>query len=113
MVGWRDGGQVRPIALLAMMTVNTASCTLKLTVTMIANNGSYGAAWWWYTARQRYEAVVRSDHPLAGEEPRPRLERRLVLTGPTGRPWHPNVTAIRDLCEKHTAGVSSPAASLR
>ena len=27
----------------------------------------------------------------------PRLERRLVLTGPTTRPWHPNVTAIRDL----------------
>ncbi|ADI03826.1 transcriptional regulator, LysR family protein [Streptomyces bingchenggensis BCW-1] len=33
----------------------------------------------------------------------PRLERRLVLTGPTARPWHPNVTAIRDLCEKHAA----------
>ncbi|MFD4605161.1 LysR family transcriptional regulator [Streptomyces sp. NPDC058464] len=37
---------------------------------------------------------------------RPRLERRLVLTGPTGRPWHPNVTAVRDLSEKH---VSAPA----
>ncbi|MFD1546406.1 LysR family transcriptional regulator [Nonomuraea guangzhouensis] len=35
---------------------------------------------------------------------RPRLERRLVLAGPTGRPWHPNVTAIRDLCEKQLAG---------
>ncbi|MEV6590646.1 LysR family transcriptional regulator [Streptomyces acidicola] len=34
---------------------------------------------------------------------RPRLERRLVLTGPTTRPWHPNVTAIRDLCEQHGA----------
>ena len=27
----------------------------------------------------------------------PRLERRLVLTGPTTRPWHPSVVAIRDL----------------
>ncbi|MFF4398647.1 LysR family transcriptional regulator substrate-binding protein [Streptomyces sp. NPDC001480] len=27
----------------------------------------------------------------------PRLERHLVLTGPAGRPWHPNVTTIRDL----------------
>ncbi|GAA5016950.1 LysR family transcriptional regulator [Streptomyces siamensis] len=27
----------------------------------------------------------------------PRLERHLVLTGPAGRPWHPSVTAIRDL----------------
>jgi hypothetical protein len=44
---------------------------------------------------------------------RPHLERRLVLTGPTGRPWHPNVTAIRDLCEKHPASLSSPATSLR
>ncbi|MFC9427628.1 LysR family transcriptional regulator [Streptomyces sp. NPDC056987] len=34
---------------------------------------------------------------------RPRLERRLVLTGPAGRPWHPNVTALRDLSEKHAA----------
>ncbi|MPY48639.1 LysR family transcriptional regulator [Streptomyces acidicola] len=39
---------------------------------------------------------------------RPRLERRLVLTGPTSRPWHPNVTAIRELAEKH---VSAPASS--
>ncbi|MEU4093701.1 LysR family transcriptional regulator [Streptomyces sp. NPDC026673] len=30
----------------------------------------------------------------------PRLERRLFLTGPTTRPWHPNVTAIRDVCER-------------
>jgi len=30
---------------------------------------------------------------------RPRLERRLVLTGPTARPWHPSVLAIRDLTE--------------
>ncbi|MFD4507070.1 LysR family transcriptional regulator [Streptomyces sp. NPDC058457] len=37
---------------------------------------------------------------------RPRLERRLVLTGPTGRPWHPTVTAVRNLSEKH---VSAPA----
>ncbi|WP_432187811.1 LysR family transcriptional regulator [Streptomyces sp. Tue6028] len=44
---------------------------------------------------------------------RPHLERRLVLTGPTGRPWHPNVTAIRDLCEKHPESLSSPATSLR
>ncbi|MFD8383442.1 LysR family transcriptional regulator substrate-binding protein [Streptomyces sp. NPDC059679] len=36
----------------------------------------------------------------------PRLERRLVLTGPTTRPWHPNVTAIRDLCGKHAADMS-------
>ncbi|MET7331872.1 LysR family transcriptional regulator [Nonomuraea sp. NPDC005650] len=28
----------------------------------------------------------------------PRLERRLVLTGPAARPWHPSVAAIRDLC---------------
>ena len=28
---------------------------------------------------------------------RPRLERRIVLTGPAARPWHPNVVAIRDL----------------
>ncbi|MFI7133168.1 hypothetical protein ACIBQ1_46355 [Nonomuraea sp. NPDC050153] len=25
-------------------------------------------------------------------------ERRLVLTGPAARPWHPSVTALRDLC---------------
>ncbi|MFF7469032.1 LysR substrate-binding domain-containing protein [Streptomyces sp. NPDC008092] len=34
---------------------------------------------------------------------RPRLERRLVLTGPAGRPWHPNVTAVRDLAGKHVS----------
>ncbi|WP_326568853.1 LysR family transcriptional regulator [Amycolatopsis rhabdoformis] len=28
---------------------------------------------------------------------RPRLERRLVLTGPTTRPWHPSVVTLRDL----------------
>jgi DNA-binding transcriptional LysR family regulator len=31
----------------------------------------------------------------------PRLERQLVLTGPTTRPWHPSVIAIRDLAAKH------------
>ncbi|MFF7209623.1 LysR family transcriptional regulator [Streptomyces sp. NPDC008238] len=30
----------------------------------------------------------------------PRVERRLFLTGPATRPWHPHVTAIRDLCEE-------------
>ncbi|MFD9737315.1 LysR substrate-binding domain-containing protein [Umezawaea sp. NPDC059074] len=30
---------------------------------------------------------------------RPRQERKLVLTGPTARPWHPSVLAIRDLTE--------------
>ncbi|MFD8076443.1 LysR family transcriptional regulator [Streptomyces sp. NPDC059718] len=29
----------------------------------------------------------------------PRVERRLLLTGPATRPWHPHVTAIRDLCQ--------------
>jgi DNA-binding transcriptional LysR family regulator len=32
---------------------------------------------------------------------RPRLERRLVLTGPAARPWHPSVVAIRDLSARH------------
>lgn len=32
----------------------------------------------------------------------PRLDRHLVLTGPTTRPWHPYVTAVRDVCENHT-----------
>ncbi|MFF3934724.1 LysR family transcriptional regulator [Streptomyces phaeofaciens] len=44
---------------------------------------------------------------------RPRLERRLVLTGPSGRPWHPNVTAIRDVCEKDPIPLSPPARSPR
>lgn len=35
---------------------------------------------------------------------RPRLERRLVLTGPTGRPWHPSVVALRDLSARHVPG---------
>ncbi|MET9881245.1 LysR family transcriptional regulator [Actinacidiphila glaucinigra] len=30
----------------------------------------------------------------------PRVERRLLLTGPATRPWHPHVTAIRDLCRE-------------
>ncbi|MFC4015096.1 LysR family transcriptional regulator substrate-binding protein [Nonomuraea purpurea] len=30
----------------------------------------------------------------------PRLERHLVLTGPAARPWHPHVTAIRDVCRR-------------
>jgi DNA-binding transcriptional LysR family regulator len=38
----------------------------------------------------------------------PRMERVLVLTGPATRPWHPNVTVIRDLCEKEAAAASSP-----
>lgn len=34
---------------------------------------------------------------------RPRLARRLVLTGPSSRPWHPNVVAIRDLTAQRAA----------
>lgn len=34
---------------------------------------------------------------------RPYLERRLVLTGPTTRPWHPSVVAIRDLSATHAS----------
>ncbi|MET9879544.1 hypothetical protein ABZZ36_33720 [Actinacidiphila glaucinigra] len=29
----------------------------------------------------------------------PRVERRLLLTGPATCPRHPHVTAIRDLCQ--------------
>ncbi|WP_326952369.1 LysR family transcriptional regulator [Amycolatopsis sp. NBC_01286] len=32
---------------------------------------------------------------------RPHLERRLVLTGPATRPWHPSVVTIRDLTATH------------
>ncbi|MGV9384226.1 LysR family transcriptional regulator [Nonomuraea sp. NPDC003707] len=32
----------------------------------------------------------------------PRLGRRLVLTGPTDRPWHPHVTRMRDIAQKST-----------
>ena len=39
---------------------------------------------------------------------RPRLERRLVPTGPTTRPWHPSVVAVRDLTE--AAGPASSTA---
>ncbi|WP_405640245.1 LysR family transcriptional regulator [Streptomyces uncialis] len=38
----------------------------------------------------------------------PRLERRLVLTGPSNRPWHPHVTAIRDLTAHRTDPASAP-----
>jgi DNA-binding transcriptional LysR family regulator len=31
----------------------------------------------------------------------PLLHRRIVLTGPASRPWHPNVVAIRDLTATH------------
>jgi DNA-binding transcriptional LysR family regulator len=34
---------------------------------------------------------------------RPRLERRIVLSGPVSRPWHPNVVAIRDLSARFPA----------
>ncbi|MGW4487578.1 LysR family transcriptional regulator [Amycolatopsis sp. NPDC004368] len=33
---------------------------------------------------------------------RPRLARRIVLTGPATRPWHPSVVALRDLAAEHT-----------
>jgi DNA-binding transcriptional LysR family regulator len=33
----------------------------------------------------------------------PRLQRRLVLTGPSSRPWHPNVVAMRDLTAERIA----------
>lgn len=42
----------------------------------------------------------------------PRLERRLVLTGPTARPWHPSVVAIRDLSAKHTSGGDAAARNM-
>ena len=32
----------------------------------------------------------------------PRLGRRLVLTGPTDRPWNPHVTRMRDIAQKST-----------
>jgi DNA-binding transcriptional LysR family regulator len=34
---------------------------------------------------------------------RPHLERRLVLTGPSARPWHPSVVAIRELAAAHAS----------
>jgi DNA-binding transcriptional LysR family regulator len=40
---------------------------------------------------------------------RPRLERRLVLTGPASRPWHPSVVAIRDLTARSSSGVAASA----
>jgi DNA-binding transcriptional LysR family regulator len=34
----------------------------------------------------------------------PRLPRRIAFTGPSSRPWHPNVAALRDLTAQHVAG---------
>lgn len=34
----------------------------------------------------------------------PRLDRRVVLTGPTDRPWHPHVTHMRDIAKAGNRG---------
>jgi DNA-binding transcriptional LysR family regulator len=41
---------------------------------------------------------------------RPRLERRIVLTGPTHRPWHPAATTLTHLTSEHTRRAPSATA---
>ncbi|MEV4013580.1 hypothetical protein AB0J35_24055 [Nonomuraea angiospora] len=61
-----------------------------------------------YTVHAPTRPTPLGDVLLPHARRRPRLERRLGLTGPIARPWHPNVTAIRDLCAKQAGEASSP-----